>query len=346
MRPPFTRHRNSTYKPVLAWFSILVLLWTLLVFQAGGFTTSINAGMAFLDWPLSNGSLNPDGWLTESDKFAEHSHRLLATMEGVMTAVIALGLGLFESRRWLRQLGYTAIGLVVFQGVLGGLRVLFDPLNTASESYLAATIYRVAHACTAQVFLCVLVAIALASTRTWIEENGRLRRKPTRNLQRAGLVACWAVLIQLLLGALVRHNQAALAIPTFPLAGPHSLLPPAWNFPVTIHFLHRAMAVLVTLAVLWFAGRLWSARDAGSAFGAGAVWLVFLLALQIFLGALVIWSWRNPHAATAHVLTGAFVLASTWALTFLSHRYSFPLDSGPGSAGQVATELSRHPVRA
>ena len=55
------------------------LLWAVLVLQAGGFTTSIQAGMAFLDWPLSNGSVNPPGWLTEIDKFAEHSHRLAAT---------------------------------------------------------------------------------------------------------------------------------------------------------------------------------------------------------------------------------------------------------------------------
>ena len=49
---------------------LLTLVWSVLVLQAGGFTTSIRAGMAFLDWPLSNGSVNPPGWLTEIDKFA------------------------------------------------------------------------------------------------------------------------------------------------------------------------------------------------------------------------------------------------------------------------------------
>ena len=44
---------------------LLTLAWSVLVLQAGGFTTSIQAGMAFLDWPLSNGSVNPPGWLTE-----------------------------------------------------------------------------------------------------------------------------------------------------------------------------------------------------------------------------------------------------------------------------------------
>ena len=69
---------------------LFALLWSILVLQAGGFTTSIHAGMAFLDWPLSNGSVNPPGWLTEIDKFAEHSHRLAATVLGLLAIAIAL----------------------------------------------------------------------------------------------------------------------------------------------------------------------------------------------------------------------------------------------------------------
>ena len=63
---------NPAPDRVLLGLCLGALGWTVIVLQAGGFTTSINAGMAFLDWPLSNGSVNPKGWLTESDKFAEH----------------------------------------------------------------------------------------------------------------------------------------------------------------------------------------------------------------------------------------------------------------------------------
>ena len=77
--------RTADFK--LGLFSLLFIRFvsiTLLLF-AGGFTTSIKAGMAFLDWPLSNGSINPEGWLTETDKFAEHSHRLLGMQIGLIS---------------------------------------------------------------------------------------------------------------------------------------------------------------------------------------------------------------------------------------------------------------------
>ena len=84
---------------------LAALAWTVVVLQAGGFTTSINAGMAFLDWPLSNGSVNPHGWLTESDKFAEHSHRLAATGLGILAIAIAIAHRLREGRRGVRLAG-------------------------------------------------------------------------------------------------------------------------------------------------------------------------------------------------------------------------------------------------
>lgn len=315
--PPTT----TTYRPWLAGFCWFAVLWTVLVFQAGGFTTSIEAGMAFLDWPLSNGSLNPDGWLTERDKLAEHSHRLLAGVQGMLTLAVAGALFTWETRRWLRRLGLVAAGLVIVQALLGGLRVLLDPQNTLSESNLVATTFRVAHGVTAQVYLCTIVAIAVAASRRWIERQGGLSREPSRALRRAGLVACGVLVVQLILGAIMRHNHAWWAIPTFPLTPTGSLLPDHWDFRVTVHFAHRAWAVVVTVALVVFAGRLWGARHLGNILPIGGTVLMALLAVQGFLGALVIWTLRNPHAATMHVLVGAFLLATCWGLTFLCHRF-------------------------
>jgi cytochrome c oxidase assembly protein subunit 15 len=312
---------HPRYQPWLAGFCWAALLWTVLVFQAGGFTTSINAGMAFLDWPLSNGSVNPHNWLHEPDMLAEHSHRIFATIQGLLTLAVSGALLLVERRRWLRRLGLVAVGLVVFQGVLGGLRVLLDQQNTQSEDNFVATVFRVAHGVTAQVYLCVLVAIALATTRRWIERSGGLLREPSGALRRAGLIACGVVIVQLVLGAIMRHNGAGLAIGTFPLNPDGTLIPPAWGFHVGIHFAHRAWAIVVAVSLIYFAGRLWGARHLGRVLAAGAAGLMGLLAVQVYLGALVIWTTRNPHAATMHVLTGAFLLATCWGLTFLCHRF-------------------------
>ncbi len=69
-------------------FSKLTVFAALVLIAIGSLVTTNGAGMAFPDWPLSNGSLNPTGWLTNLFMFLEHSHRLFAGL--VATLVIVL----------------------------------------------------------------------------------------------------------------------------------------------------------------------------------------------------------------------------------------------------------------
>lgn len=324
------RQRSSSYKPFLAGFCAFALIWTIFLLYAGGFTTSIRAGMAFLDWPLSNGSINPDGWLTEIDKRAEHSHRLLGAILGLLTLTMSVWIFFREERKWMRTLALFALFLVVFQGILGGMRVKFDWLNTGADHNLTAQTFAVFHGCVAQIYLCIIVSLAVATSRSW---SGRTFPGESASLlraRRAGLWACGAIFVQLVLGAVMRHSHSGLAIPTFPMTPEGGLIPAAWNFPVAIHLAHRYWAVVVTFALGWLIARLWLARTNERIFGPGA-WVVALLVIaQIYLGALVIWTARNPHATTIHMLNGAFLLASCWGLTFLSFRQTIEKDAATG----------------
>ena len=97
-----TSKRTADYQPWLYASCIFALCWITALLFAGGFTTTIDAGMAFLDWPLSNGSLNPDDWIVESDMLAEHSHRLLGMIVGFLSLGILLFTWLREERSWMR----------------------------------------------------------------------------------------------------------------------------------------------------------------------------------------------------------------------------------------------------
>jgi cytochrome c oxidase assembly protein subunit 15 len=315
-----TQQRTSGYKPLLFLFCLFALGWITMLLYAGGMTTSIKAGMAFLDWPLSNGSVNPDGWLTESDKLAEHSHRLLGMKIGLLSIGLFLWTHLREARAWVRTLARTLLWVVILQGVLGGARVRFDQLNIMSEHNLVAQSFAVMHACGAMVVLGLLVALTLASTRRWIEASAGLNVPQALGVKRWGIIATSAVFVQILVGAIMRHADAGLALVKFPMSTASTWLPAYWNFDVGVHFAHRIGAILVSVILVVFLGKVWGSPSAKRALGYGALLIAVILGLQIFLGALTIWTVKNPYVATAHHLVGAFLLASTWGLTFLAHH--------------------------
>ena len=312
--------RSASYHPGLAWFSVLALVFTVFPLAAGGFTTSIQAGMAFLDWPLSNGSLNPEGWTEDPHQLAEHSHRLLAKVLGLISIGLVIWTQLVEGRTWVRRLALGILGMVVFQGVLGGLRVLLDQLNIQSDHNLIAQTFAVLHATSAQIVVMLFVALMLSTSRFWIERNAGLTAAVDATTRKWGIAALAALILQVVLGAVMRHGHAGLAIPTFPLTPEGGLIPQYWNFAVGIHFAHRAWAVGVTLILLIFLSRVWKSALTRRAFGWLAILTTFLLSLQIYLGALTIWTVKNPHSATIHALMGAALTAATFAITFLCHH--------------------------
>ncbi len=312
--------RTSAYKPALFYFCIFCLGWITLLLYAGGFTTTIRAGMAFLDWPLSNGSINPEGWTVESDMRAEHSHRLLGMIIGNLSLVLLLWIWLREERSAVRMLARLLVLVVILQGVLGGARVRFDWLVTEADNNLVGQSFAVIHACGAMVVLGILVSITILSSRRWIERDGGLTEPVACSAPQWGIISTIGIFLQVLLGAIMRHAEAGLAIVKFPLAQPGSLLPAYWNFDVGIHFAHRVGAVMVTVLLLIFLTKLWNHDATRRALFWGLLAVLGLLCVQIYLGALTIWTVRNPYVATIHHLIGAFLLASTWALTLFTYR--------------------------
>jgi cytochrome c oxidase assembly protein subunit 15 len=309
--------RTAGPKPGLAVFSAAAAAWVFVLVALGAFTTSIGAGMAFPDWPLSNGSLNPAGWLTNIAMFAEHSHRLSAGLMTILTGILAVWIWRTESRAWLRRLSYFAAALVVTQAVVGGLRVRLDPVQVAAVDTSLGRLFAMLHACLAQAFACTLVAIAVACSRSWIT-----RAVPvSAGVRRAGVLCCAAIFVQLGIAAVMRHSFAGLAIPTFPWSTPEGgLLPALWSFKVGINFAHRVMACVIAVAVVAFAATIWRDRGAPLVMRTGASFLVSLVAFQIFLGAAVIRTLRDPMITTGHVLVGALTLVTAFSLTWLAHR--------------------------
>src|SRR5437773_7046534 len=131
---------------------------TFVLILFGGLVTNTGAGLAVPDWPTTFGHnmfLYPWSKMI-GNIFYEHSHRLVASFVGLLAIALAVTFWLRERRAWLRWLSFIALGLVITQGVLGGLRVVL------LESTLA-----IIHACLAQAFFALTVALALFTSREW-----------------------------------------------------------------------------------------------------------------------------------------------------------------------------------
>jgi heme a synthase len=312
-------------------FAVVTAAATLGLIVAGGLVTSTESGLSVPDWPTTYGQnmfTFPLSKMVGGIRF-EHTHRLIASVVGMLTVVLAIWLARREERRWVRALGWCALGAVVAQGLLGGLTVLFFLPPAVS----------VAHACLAQTFFCLVVTLAIVTSPRWKERAPVSLRTAFAGSPVARLAAATAALVyvQLLLGATMRHLKAGLAIPDFPLALGR-VVPPLTSFPVAIHFAHRLGAIAIALLVAAEVVRAYRSRRRG--LEKAALALAGLLLLQITLGAATVLTGKGVLVTTAHVAVGALVLASTLAFGFASvtaeRRRGNVIPMRPASAGRAA----------
>ena len=195
--------RSERHRPVLFWLAVATAAAALLPIAAGALVTTLDAGMAFSDWPTSDGQgMLSYPWLRSAgDKFVEHGHRLAGMLIGCMSIVFAVSVWLLESRRWVRWCALGVLLAVIVQGLLGGGRVLADE-----------RIYAMFHGAFAAAVFAFMSSMALVLSRSWIEPP----RVPTGTVPNAVTrcsvltVTPVVILVQYSLGGLVRHLGRAL----------------------------------------------------------------------------------------------------------------------------------------
>jgi cytochrome c oxidase assembly protein subunit 15 len=296
-------------------FAQVVAGCTVLLILAGSMVTSTDSGLAVPDWPTTYGwnmfTFPPSKWV--GGIFYEHGHRLIASTVGMLTIALAVSLWISDPRRWLKRLGIVALIAVIVQGVLGGITVL----------YFLPTPVSTAHAGLAEIFFCLTVAIALFTSPSWIRGDGRV---DDPGLRRLATTTTGLIYTQIIIGAAMRHSDAGLAIPDFPLMF-GGLVPDRWNAGIAIHFAHRLGALVVTasaLATIVYVRRHYRTVPA---LARPALLLAGLLIVQITLGAATVLSGLQVWINSAHVVGGATVLTTSLVLTLRAWRIRFALDA-------------------
>lgn len=372
--PTVNRRQRSRFLSPAFWAAATAAL-TFPLIWVGGLVTTHDAGMAVPDWPGTYGYnllLYPLSWWLSGpfDLFAEHGHRLLGAMVGLLSiAVVVSAYGCSTSSK-LRWASIALLLAIIAQGVLGGVRVL------AIERYLALI-----HGCTGPLvfLLAIYVAILARRERQRQHVGGRDSRSPTsassssevrlieaatprrsdevataagvenqnrlaaRRVQRWAMGLCLLAFVQLVIGANLRHAEAS--------------LPPAAFMGLT--HTHLLLAAILLVSVTLFAAKLlWNGRHLSLAAGRWSVLLLTLIVGQVVLG-LGTWfvnyalPWQTdwPTLAghvnelkgfaesmivTAHQATGSLILAVLFVVAMKSQPIS---PSAPSVSPDVATAV-------
>ena len=291
-------------------FAVTLAGLVVLLIAAGALVKSKEAGLSVPDWPLSYGSLNPPKWWTLENVRAEHGHRLIAGTVALLTVLLAVQFRRHETRVWVRRVAYLAVVAVFAQALLGGITVLMFLPPAVSVS----------HAALAQLFLGLIVTLAIATSRVWLRADFTLQRMSARRrVARLAAAATGMVYLQILLGAVMRHTGAGLAIPDFPLVF-GGLVPPRFDGGVAIHYAHRLgalVALVLVVALVWQVLRRFH-DERGLVLP--AVTLAMLVMVQIGLGGAVVLTGRAVVPNTVHVAVGALILANSVAMTLCAWR--------------------------
>jgi cytochrome c oxidase assembly protein subunit 15 len=301
VQPPPRKLAVAARWPVyFAWTACGAML--LLMFM-GGLVTGFRAGMAVPDWPGTFGYnmfLYPLRKMT-GGVFYEHSHRLLGSVVGLTTLVLAI---LLTIRR--RPIGalvliwLVGVGVAV-QGIMGGLRVTENNVNLA-----------VVHGFFAHVVLAGMVSVAVLLSRRPADEDGQSICNKTDCLLSTLLVG--GILLQTLLGTLLRqknicqleHISVAMFVAIFAIMVGMRL----WGLYPHIRVLARGGAALVAVVVLQLClgGISLAVRTPPAATSPSAEQLQSPDALQPALHAVI----TTCHQTTAAVLLGVAVFTALW----------------------------------
>lgn len=299
---------DTVYPAPYGIFARVVVLSTALLVFVGATITTTGSGLSVPDWPLSFGKLNP---AMVGGVYYEHGHRLVASGVGFLVLISAIWASFKKAHSTVRRLAFLALGLVIFQGLLGGLTVLMR-LPTAVS---------VAHGTVAQIFFCTTVALAWWTSPSFVKAEPTISGDKASNLKVAAFGMTGLVFCQLLIGALMRHMGAGLVIPDFPTSLGR-WIPPLTSSAVAVNFTHRVMAVAVLAMACLLCARIFRSHRQDKALPTLGSVLIGLILVQGTLGAFTVWSQRALWPTCFHVMNGALVLATAFSIALWSVRLS------------------------
>ena len=293
----FTRPRFRT-------LALVTAIATIVLFAIGGLVRGTGSGLGCSTWPACEpGHLFPSGTI---HSLIEFSHRAMAFLVAVLAALTGVAaLKVTRDRPRLLWPAVLAFPLVLAQAGIGAVVVAteLDPWWVTVHFVMA-------------LLLIADVTYVVSAVRTTDALDAGAMVAGSRPFARLALLVVAVVAALLLVGTYVRASDAQLVFTDWPTMD--GRLVPTLGGAATAMFLHRALAALAMLLVLWTAIR--ARTDAGrseTSVRLSTIALV-LFAAQVLVGAANVWTRLRPWAVVAHVALSVLIWATVVALATVS----------------------------
>jgi len=325
---PASQPRRSAF----AKLAIATTALTLVLIALGGAVRATGSGLACPDWPFCYGKIiprqadiPPETGFTLVNVWLEHSHRLVASVVGLLIAVIFFwALARYRDRPgiiWPAVVAAVAVNVQAALGAFVVLRLLLAELVTA-------------HLGMAMIVIASLLLLTVNAVR------GPMAARGSRRLGFAHLSAAVAALayVQILVGGHVTGVVAGLVYGRNPLLFDGAVLPTITTARQGWHVAHRVLAYALAVAVVvlcaqavrhrrervargqWSGADLWLVRL--------PMWAATLVVVQVALGFANLILGTPTHVVIAHLTVASWIWTVLVLHTVLAYRLAPPAEAG------------------
>jgi heme a synthase len=286
MNPPQVESPSKAFHGL----SLLTLFVGFMLIWWGAAVTTDHAGMAFSDWPLSNGSINPTGWMHITPWMLEHGHRLLAESVGSLVLIMFWWQWLRAGRPKIQAAILTLVFMALFPVVHAA-----DALQKGLDNSLVSL---VRSAGLSAPVLWAMSGVAMAGAFVWMIAGVR--------------GSSWPVLVKLM-------SIAAVVVETQALLGGLRVLEVSDRYGIIHGCLGQLFyCVLITVAIMssprWPAGRMIISSRARSGLIKLSTGLFLAVFMQLVFGAIIRHTHRFDLAAPDLLTTGGDLIP--WGRSF------------------------------